>query len=811
MDARNEAFFVSKLTLGVHPRVVFQLGESLVTDPVQALLELVKNSYDADATLVTVEVDTHVKEADLHGRIVVEDNGIGMSEKTIEDGWLTISVSPKAAMKESGQKTLRHHRVPLGDKGVGRLGTQRLGHRLTIRTFEDQEPDRKRSREPVSGHELVIDWRAYDSVDRLDQVEFQLEDVDGEPAGTRLMIEGLKDSAEWRGDGKSRLGAELSKLVSPFDPPKKFSLDIRVDDAPVELTQVDRIVRRAALSSWHIEFDETSLRVDGSVRATFLRPDRKDQSEWRSLLVDDGGERLYQLLKSDSGARDLGLRDPSSSSQVARFEFEMSVDELDASVVPGVGGDNPGPFNASFESFSLGRFEVQELVDEYLQADDVEGHVFTQEAEYRSLMKDLAGVRVYRDGFGVRVAGDWLGLGAGFTSARSFRALRPANTIGYVNISAERNQGLVETTDREGFVHNGAYKTFVALLEEAVSYINRCQVLVGRSWDSLKKEESRKIAGIPKGRPARQVATGVSDAVRQGEQLRTDLKRAKSAIGTAMKATPELTEARDTVEEVERLLDRLPEVQAQAEVVESELEELERNRAEYIEMIGLGLTAEALSHELSIAINRLDAATRTMTRKQRSAKGLTPEAMAGYIVDVQYAIAALRKQLAHLDPSLRYARDQRTDVTVGQFIEDIAEYHRSRWEGSELELEVRIENDFEVRANPGRMTQVLDNLILNSEHWVRQTKQEPARIEIVVSNPFVEVSDSGPGVHDSVRDSLFEPFVTRKPKGKGRGLGLFVVQQLLNLENSEIRLAPNKNAHGRLYLFELDFSGAIVG
>jgi C4-dicarboxylate-specific signal transduction histidine kinase len=278
-----------------------------------------------------------------------------------------------------------------------------------------------------------------------------------------------------------------------------------------------------------------------------------------------------------------------------------------------------------------------------------------------------------------------------------------------------------------------------------------------------------------------------------------------------MKATPELAEAKDTVEEVERLLDRLPEVQAQAEVVESELEELERNRAEYIEMIGLGLTAEALSHELSIAINRLDAATRTMTRKQRSAKGLTPEAMAGYIVDVQYAIAALRKQLAHLDPSLRYARDQRTNVTVGQFIEDIAEYHRSRWEGSELELEVRIENDFEVRANPGRMTQVLDNLILNSEHWVRQTKQGPARIEIVISNPFVEVSDSGPGVHDSVRDSLFEPFVTRKPKGKGRGLGLFVVQQLLDLENSEIRLAPNKNAHGRLYLFELDFSGAIVG
>ena len=106
---------MSGLTLGVHPRVVFQLGESLVTDPVQALLELVKNSYDADATLVSIEVDTHAEDAGLQGRIAVGDNGIGMSEQTIRDGWLTISVSPKAAMKESGQTTSRHHRVPLGD------------------------------------------------------------------------------------------------------------------------------------------------------------------------------------------------------------------------------------------------------------------------------------------------------------------------------------------------------------------------------------------------------------------------------------------------------------------------------------------------------------------------------------------------------------------------------------------------------------------------------------------------------------------------------------------------------------------------
>ena len=352
------------------------------------------------------------------------------------------------------------------------------------------------------------------------------------------MIEGLKDSMEWRGGGKNRLGTELSKLISPFDPPKNFSIDLRVDDAPVELAQVDRIVRRAALSSWRVEFDGTHLHMNGSLRATFLRPNRKDQSEWQSLILNDSGRGLYEILKKDTAARDLGLHRPSSSLDVAQFKQVLSVNELNANVAPSAGGEAPGAFDASFETFSLGRLEVQEAIDEYLRTDDIESHVFTKEAEYRTLMKRLAGVRVYRDGFGVRVSGDWLGLGSAFTSARSFRALRPANTIGYVNISAERNQRLVETTDREGFVHNRAYKTFESLLDEAIKYINRCQVLVGRGWDTLQKAQERSRAGVPENQPTRQVAESITEAARSGEHLRAPLQRAMKEIQDRDKVLP---------------------------------------------------------------------------------------------------------------------------------------------------------------------------------------------------------------------------------------------------------------------------------
>ena len=125
----------------VHASVVFQLGESLISDAIQALLELIKNSYDADASYCKVTIDTdpaaaretHYPEA--VGLISIEDDGFGMSYEDIRRGWLTISHSPKRVMKAE-KRTTPGGRTPLGDKGLGRLGTQRLGDNLEMFTAQ---------------------------------------------------------------------------------------------------------------------------------------------------------------------------------------------------------------------------------------------------------------------------------------------------------------------------------------------------------------------------------------------------------------------------------------------------------------------------------------------------------------------------------------------------------------------------------------------------------------------------------------------------------------------------------------------------
>ena len=144
------------MQIKIDAHVVRQLGEELITDHEQAILELVKNSYDADSQWCRIVIDTGfrgifdkkngvVKEVEdldesslkqsedpLFGRIAISDAGVGMSDSQIQQGWLTVSYSEKRELKREKKKTRKFHRSIQGDKGLGRLSAMRLGNVLRI-------------------------------------------------------------------------------------------------------------------------------------------------------------------------------------------------------------------------------------------------------------------------------------------------------------------------------------------------------------------------------------------------------------------------------------------------------------------------------------------------------------------------------------------------------------------------------------------------------------------------------------------------------------------------------------------------------
>lgn len=186
-----------------------------------------------------------------------------------------------------------------------------------------------------------------------------------------------------------------------------------------------------------------------------------------------------------------------------------------------------------------------------------------------------------------------------------------------------------------------------------------------------------------------------------------------------------------------------------------------------------------------------------------------------FVEQVRSSIAGLRRQLAHLAPSLRYVRERREIMSVCGVAGETADYFEARWVGQAMSLTVHCTADFDVFMNRGKMLQILDNLVLNSEYWLREDvrlKQiEAGEVLLEIDGPVIRVSDNGRGIERSVESTLFEPFVSRKPKGEGRGLGLFIVRQLLEAEGSDIALLARRNAKGRRYMFEINLEGALHG
>ena len=126
-DSTHEKY--EKIPLKMHPRVFSALGADLVTNDVVAVIELVKNSYDAFASNVRLRFETLSKNND---RLVIEDDGQGMTRNVIENVWCLIATPFKETNKivSSGEKTRRVS----GEKGLGRLSVARLGDRLHMIT-----------------------------------------------------------------------------------------------------------------------------------------------------------------------------------------------------------------------------------------------------------------------------------------------------------------------------------------------------------------------------------------------------------------------------------------------------------------------------------------------------------------------------------------------------------------------------------------------------------------------------------------------------------------------------------------------------
>lgn len=298
---------MTKVNFKVDLNLLLELGEELISKDEIAVSELVKNSYDADATVVEVSIQ--------NGSITIADNGNGMNMDTVQNSWLVIGTS----FKRRNTKSPMGRRV-LGEKGIGRLSAFRLGNSLLMKTRSE-------------GNDLIelamsIPERA--SINRSDSQTTSIDsftsDLSTKPSeiifphsnsnGTILIISNLRGA--WNQDKVTEVKKLLSRLVHPFDVSiSNFSISLFFEgvqqplDPPEQLMNphysIDVRVSDEGLYSGEVKYRNERNEIDTqSISGTVtIRNSKEKRIELPSVGSGGPGAFNFKLNVWDRDAPDL--------------------------------------------------------------------------------------------------------------------------------------------------------------------------------------------------------------------------------------------------------------------------------------------------------------------------------------------------------------------------------------------------------------------------------------------------------------------------------------------------------------------------
>ena len=398
-------------------RLLQLLGDELIGSPRLAVFELVKNAYDADAGTVKVVLKNIERS---NASIVVEDDGDGMTLKTIRDIWLVPGHDHRARQRAALQRT-RRGRLPLGEKGLGRFAAHKLGNRIEVVT----RAARKRQECVVSINWATLIRRknlsdATVSVIKRDPIVFR-----GDHTGTRIRISELRERNWTRGEVR-RLQRQVNSISSPFEGGSdEFSPCLEVPghaDWVADVLDVDTLLERAP---WQYRFRFEDGRFDWEYH---FRGVTGIEIEQRQL------ERTEQplLIQPERDVDEFGVNQGRRGTRPRPVRAEASL------------ADGIGPVEGQFYVFDRDRAVLSRLGESQF---------------IKSYLDENGGIRVYRDGIRVYNYGepgdDWLGLDLRRINTPARKISRNI-VVGAVDLSLESSLDLKEKTNREGFVENPA-------------------------------------------------------------------------------------------------------------------------------------------------------------------------------------------------------------------------------------------------------------------------------------------------------------------------------------------------------------------
>ena len=829
-----------KMNLTASARLIMQLGEQLIEDELVALLELIKNAYDADANNVDVVIDTDTVTPYGKGRIEIKDDGNGMIPSIVRNSLLRLSTS----FKEEEKSSIYYHRRVLGKKGIGRLSFQRLGNYITVETvpnierFEETDLLKEEDVEFIKEYSKInidIDWSEFpidmDFSDIMATVKYEKDVVAS--YGTKIVIHGIKNLNFWDMDKKKeeKLKNELLNMMDPFQKnlnlkkSERFNVLLKINDIPYTVEPIDEsLLDELYDSKVSFEFKEWKLyvKIERPLKYIMQRRNalvKKMKESGFTILREEDYEKDYEEHIVDfSDLNKVSIDYPKIHFTIERTTFlsEGLLSKLEEKKDKGILTEEeytkaildqyayPGDFKGVIYARDKSN---KEEIDIILEKEGLIKAKLNSLSEINKAWSSMQGVYVYRNGFRVLPYGrkDWIGFTEKSQTAAN-NIYKEHTVVGYLKIDGFTSEKLEEQTNRQGFIQDEYGKNFFMLIQKFLLNIIFESDIKFRDGFTRTKERKGEVA-TDNGMIVFQRKAGYEEVKNKKMQdVKTEIEGLKVAISNRTMAADMSQKA------IENLQDKISQYEvAEQKAIDEKKQEiyLKSQQIEEIKdivpLLGLGIIAESLTHEMNrIEQNIEDCARDTIKSKNDTDKIVKNQR--NIITQTNF----LKIQLAHMESTYRRNLEKQEEILLRDFLvdmyvnEDSPMSRKARRDG----VDVLVEGEnISIKANKGILTTIFDNIFLNSLYWVQYSQQEKSIMFVIKQSGKVECFDSGCGVHPEIEDKLFEPF--RFMKENGRGLGLFIVQELTENMNGRVWLSDERR-DGRRYKFVFDLSERMV-
>jgi signal transduction histidine kinase len=717
-----------------YARLLTMIGDQLIKNEKVALIELIKNSYDADANWVQIQFNNFRVDKDgntlvktENSNIEIEDDGLGMSFDTIKSAWLNPATPNKIIQKQDGENLTKKKRIIQGEKGIGRFAVYKLGTtiELTTKSIGKNEKEILLLTDLSSfDDELIHDGLNKTIPKYLDEIEYLYEIrnspveivekkvlIRGKiehrlPHGTIIRITNLR--GEWSFDKIGIILSDISKLNNPITAKASdsFVCEILVNGQSQFKPDSD------------YKEDLLNLQSKAPIRITEGEYDGVDKISYK---VNDSAIELNleRLLEIKEFRRRFGASDKRS---LKRFP-------------------DCGPFTFQFHVYDLTNqapLKYKLLKDE------------------KEIIKNNR-IYLYRDGMRVFPYGDkvddWLEVDMLRGTGRAGDYLSNDQTVGFIGISTEKNPYLKDKTSREGLLEIGnAFEDFKTLI----------QGILGLLLNEYKKyrfrlEAKTKIALVKE-----------SITQNQFESFREYLSEIKDSKGSKVFEVI----YKNYINEKKYLKER-------AEITE--------------DLAAVGIAVEAASHDLMMMMQRANATLSSVIEMTESKK-YDPKMLNSSLKKLLNQIKFIESQIEGIQPIFRSSKRQNKDLKITSIITDVKRYYEGVIQENNISflVEETVKN-FTVNCTEAVLLQTFINLLDNAVYWLKTIDTDNKKILIKIDKDKAQVifADNGPGVRSDDLPFIFEPFFSTKGM-QGRGLGLYIATQLLGRHDFEISYITDK-------------------